>query len=77
MPTSATDQPPTSGGPVRASPTVRTDKTGLPTTLDEVIPTSLVRGESILKFKQGSRVVLGHAGGRLPIVAGRVNCIST
>jgi hypothetical protein len=33
----------------------------------------LVRGESILKFQQGSRVVLGHAGAKLPIVVGGVN----
>jgi hypothetical protein len=33
-----------------------------PTKLDKVIPTSLVRGESILEFQQGSGVVLDHAG---------------
>ena len=73
MPTAATDPPPTSGGPDRASLATRTDKTVRPTKPDEVIPTSLVRGESILEFQHGPRVVLAHVGGKLPIVVGGVN----
>jgi hypothetical protein len=39
-----------------------TDKTVRPTKLDKVIPTSLVRGESMLEFQQRLRVVFDHAG---------------
>ena len=73
VPAAATDQPPTSGGPGRASLAARADKTVRPTKLDEVIPTSLVRGESTLKFQQGLGVVFAHTGGKLPIVVGGVN----
>src|SRR5262245_7652157 len=62
MPTSATDKPPTSGSPGRASPAMWTDKTVRPTKLDKVIATSLVCGESILEFQQRLRVVFDHAG---------------
>src|SRR5687767_8547199 len=73
MPTSPTDQSPTSGGPSRASRAARTGKSVQPTKLDEVISTSLLHGESILEFQQSSGVVLSHAGGNLPIVVGGVN----
>jgi len=73
VPAAATDQPPTSGRPGRASLAARADKTLRPPKPDEVITTSLVRGKSILKFQQGPRVVFAHTGRKLPVVVGGVN----